>query len=321
MPDSLPPLTWGPPLDERDLDALLSGDIADTPVPLRQVAEALTALRAAPTQTELSGEAAARAEFRAFAESLPLELDEAGRTGGNPYAEVLSALALGAGRPTARHRIIRSTQGGPARPDGLARRHRAGAPGRRIGRRGAVLMAAGAAAALIVAVFVVTGSLPGPIHPLGHSSAAGTQSAGHSSASPAGTQNLQVGSATPEPSHKPAPAPSVRATPSSSPASPPRTPRDLCRTYYRYFLPTQPHGTWSAELDLFWKIANLAGSPFRVTSYCTPYVKDMFPRGVPASQDGQLGPQGSSAGGNQGNGQNSPGNNGPAQSQQTNPPA
>ena len=55
MPDSFPPPTWGPPFDERNLYALLSGRLADPPSALRQVADALTALRAAPAAAELTG--------------------------------------------------------------------------------------------------------------------------------------------------------------------------------------------------------------------------------------------------------------------------
>ena len=308
MPDSFPPLTWGPPpFEERDLDALLSGDTAETPVALRQVADALTALRAEPAPAELSGEMAARAEFRAFAESLGLGLDEAARADGQPYAEVLSALALGAGRPSARHRIMRGTRGGAARPGRPARRHRAAPPGRRISRRGAVLTAVGAAAALIVAVFVGTGSLPGPIHPLGHSSAAGTPSGGGSASSSSPSQNLQARSATPVPSHKPAPTQSARATPSSSSAptgSP--SPGDLCREYFNNLLPPRPHDSRTVEDALLAQIAKLAGNPphFDVYTYCAQYR-----HGYPGSQDKPVGA-------NQGSSQDPPG-----QAQPTNPPA
>ena len=67
MPDSQQPPLWGPAYDERDLDALLSGDTASTPVALQPVASTLAALRAAATGRELTDEAAARAAFRAFA--------------------------------------------------------------------------------------------------------------------------------------------------------------------------------------------------------------------------------------------------------------
>jgi hypothetical protein len=314
MPDSFPPLMWGPPpFEERDLDALLSGDMAETPVALRQVADALTALRAEPAQAELSGEAAARAEFRALSESLGL--DEAARTDGHPYAEVLSALALGAGRPSARHRIIRGAGGGPGR---AARRHSAGPPGRPIGRRGAVWMAASVAAVLVVAVFIVTGSLPGPIHPLGHSSAAGAQSGGPPHASPSPSQNVQVGSATPVPSHKATPTHPASASSSRTSTHPPNPlARALCHTFYENFSHLQPQG-WQAEKSLYSEIANLAGNPvhFDVSSYCASYVRDIYPNGPPLTPFGQTGSQGNSGGGSQGNSQH-----GPGQTQQANPPA
>src|SRR6185437_11465962 len=68
-PEGTPVFDWGPaPFGERDVDVLLSGDRGDTPPQLRQVADALAALRAAPAQAELSGEAAIMAEFSAAAE-------------------------------------------------------------------------------------------------------------------------------------------------------------------------------------------------------------------------------------------------------------
>jgi hypothetical protein len=312
MPDSFPPLTWGPPFDERNLDALLAGHPADTPLALRQVADALTALRAAPTPAELTGEAAARAEFRALADSLGFGLDEAARTDGHPYSEVLSALALdGAGRPPARHRSIRGARGaGRGRP---ARPHRARPPGRRLGRRGGVLMAA-AGAALIVVVIALTGSLPGPIHSFGRSSAAG-KSSPSPSVSP-GSQNVQARSATPEPSNQATPTPPARQTPSPPHSSSAQSQADgLCRAFYsKYFLHAYPRLGFLAEIAAYQEIAKLFAYPpqFNLNSYCGQYVKDMFPQGlpripgfltvsVPGPQDGP------------GNGQQGAGVGGPAQ--------
>ena len=65
MPDSQQPPFWGPAYHERDLEALLSGEAANTPPALRPVESTLAALRAAPTGRELSDEAEARAAFRA----------------------------------------------------------------------------------------------------------------------------------------------------------------------------------------------------------------------------------------------------------------
>jgi hypothetical protein len=298
MPDSFPPLTWGPPFDERDLDVLLSGDMTDTPLALRQVADALTALRAAPAQAELRGEAAARAEFRALAGLRAAGQDEAARTDGQAHTLVLPAQAPDrAGTRQARHRGGRSAR----RPRGAraARPNRARPPGRRLGQRGGVLMAV-AAAALIVIVVAVTGSLPGPMHRAGHSSAVGTPSAAHPSAGSRPSQNVQDGSASPEPTRKPTSAYSGHKSPSGTRLSPAQAKaKTLCRDFYGYFLHPLPlpqpqsqpqsHDKLSAEEELFWRIAALAGGPFGVQTYCDEYVRDMFPPGkvpVPWSPGG-----------------------------------
>jgi hypothetical protein len=282
MPDSFPPLTWGPPFDERDLDALLSGHLADTPLALRQVADALAALSAAPTPAELTGEAAARAEFRALAGSLALGLDEAARTDGHPYAEVLSALTLdGAGRsarPPARHRSIRRARGaGPGGPTGP---HRGRPGGRRLGRRGGVVIAV-AGGALIAAIIALAGNLPGSAHHSGGSSVADASSAGHSSMSGTGSQNVQAKSASPEPSSQATPTHSAQQAPSRPPASSAQPQANkLCRNFYAYFLPPWPHGP--GEEVLYQQLYKLAGDPvpFNVNSYCGRYVRDLFPDGA-----------------------------------------
>jgi hypothetical protein len=285
MPDSFPPPTWGPPFDERNLDALLSGHLADTPQALRQVADVLAALRAAPTPAELTGEAAARAEFRALADSLALGPDEAARTDGYPYAEVLSALALdGTGRPPARHRSIRRVRGaGPGGlPGGPTRPHRRRPRGRRLGRKGGVLMAA-AGGALAVAVIALAVNMPGSAHRGGGSSAVGAPSARHTSGGTTPSQNVQAGSASPEPSIQATATHAARQTVSPSPTSSAQSEASkLCREFYAYFSHPRPHA-WPAEQTLFRQIAGLAGdpSPFDVNSYCGPYVRDMFPHGLP----------------------------------------
>jgi hypothetical protein len=143
---------------------------------------------------------------------------------------------------------------------------------------------AAAVAAVIVTVIAVTGSLSSPVHRTGDSSAAGTPSASHSSASRSGSQNVQDGSASRDPSRKPEPARSARVSPSDHPASHPQSRADeLCRDFFAYFLHPQPHDKLLAEITLFWQIVALAGNPphFDVNSYCAGYVRDMFPRGVP----------------------------------------
>jgi hypothetical protein len=303
MPDSFPPLTWGPPFDERALDALLSGHLADTPLALRQVADTLAALRAAPTPAELTGEAAARGEFRAS------RLEAAAR--GDEHTLVLPAPPPGrAGRRQARHRsgrAVRAVRGPAGRP------HRARPPGRRLGRRGGVLMTV-AGAALIVAVIALTGSLPSAIHPLGHRSAAGRSSPAQPSAG-SGSQNVQARSDARDPSRKPTPSHSASVPPSASPTpSAQDQANNLCRDFYGYFVAPRPHA-WPAEAALYQQIAKLAGNPFHfdVNSFCGRYVRDMFSHGglprIPAVLPGSLP-------GTQhvpGNGQQGAGNGGPGQ--------
>jgi hypothetical protein len=101
MPDSLLPPSWGPaPFDERDLDAVLSGETAEIHPALRPVADTLAVLRAAaPTPAELHGEAAVMAEYRALG---------LGQSDGPAQTLVLPAVP--AGRPprrAARHRARR----------------------------------------------------------------------------------------------------------------------------------------------------------------------------------------------------------------------
>ena len=98
MPDSQLPPHWGPAYDERDLDALLSGQTGSTPPALRPVESTLAALRADATGRELAREAAARAAFRAFAPARPSVAPTAWTTGPEPAA--VSAHTLVLPRPT-----------------------------------------------------------------------------------------------------------------------------------------------------------------------------------------------------------------------------
>jgi hypothetical protein len=274
MPDSFPPLTWGPPpFEERDLDALLCGETTDTPVALRQVADALAALRAAPTPTELSGEAVARAEFRAIV------LDEEARTDGGPYALVLSALTLdGAHRPPPRHRRgLRLARGGPARPQPSR------PAGRRVRRPGGVLVGA-VALVVIAAAVALTASLSGPIQRLGRSTADSRPTVAHSS-SGSGSQAVTGSGSTESATHRTAPAHSVRPTPPAShaPRRPAQSPAQRpCTEYYEYFKNSQHRGKLSsAENTLLQNLIKAAGGYSSVYAYCAPYIHSVFPNGLP----------------------------------------
>lgn len=173
-------------------------------------------------------------------------------------------------------------------------------------------MAAGGAALTVVAI-ALTGSLPGPIHSFGHSSAAGKLSA-TPSVSP-GSQNVQAGSATPEPSNRATPTPPARQTPSPPRSSSAQSQADgLCRAFYsKYFLHAYPGLGFPAEIAAYQQIAKLFADPpqFNLNSYCGQYVKDMFPQGlprIPGFLTGSVpGPQDGPGNGQQGAGNGGPG--------------
>jgi hypothetical protein len=308
MPDSFPPLGWGPPpFDERDLDALLSGDTTDTPVALRQVADALAALRAAPTQAELTGEAVARAEFRA------LVLDEGARTDGLPYDQVLSALTLDGAR---RH---------PARHGGRPVRRRRRSSTRPLTRRGGILLGV-AAAVVIVVVVAFNGSLSGPIQRLARSAAISAPASTHPAPRPSQSLNGS-GKKTEQTARPTRSAPSTHRTSPAANVTPGQGQTQAsgsCRTYYRYFLHSRPWTKWpSAEVALLEQLSKQAGGSSRVYTYCARYLGGMFPRGMPwwayplpGTQPGAPPPPGA---GNQGNGQQ--GNSGPTGAHRSGPPA
>jgi hypothetical protein len=261
MPDSLPPPGWGPaPFDERDLDAVLAGKTADVPVALRPVADALAALRAGPVAAELYGEADAMAEFRA------LGLGQAARPAATMLLEALPAGSRAQpGRRPARHRV---------RP---ARRHLL----RRAVLRPAVLSAVAAAAVIVVAV-LVTGNFAGPLRAIAHmaSPSAGASfpkgSTGHSAVPRVETKSAGLETTSPPSvAHSTASAQSVLSS--------------SCRAYYSYFEHPEGLSSWVTELSLWDQLTKLAGTRnwLKVSQDCAPYVKDLFPGGIPAAAQNQ----------------------------------
>lgn len=285
MPDSLLPPSWGPvPFDERDLDAVLSGETADIPDVLRPVAETLTALRAAPAAAELRGEPAAMAEFRALG---------LGRAGRADTLEFPALLAGGSPRRAARHR---------------ARRR----PGRAVSRRAGVLMSA-AAVVLIAVIVAFSGNLPAPIerlarfvHPAATSSSA-VHHAGHGCTS---AKHRGTGPATPV-----APSVTSRATPSVRPVTPGPSPSSsaargrLCQDAYRSLLqPPRSRSSWAADISLWQQLTKMAGGPTHVFRYCSPYLKAPFPGGFPHGAPGVGSPSSAKVPANTGQGNQSPRN-------------
>jgi hypothetical protein len=269
MPDSLPPPSpWGiPSYDDRDLDALLSGEATEIPVALRPLADALAALNGPPAPAELRGEAVIMAEFRALAEF-----------GAQPgrRSETLELPALRPGsrpRRTARHRMRRPAS-----------------------RRFGPFLAIAAAAAAIVGAVAFTGNLPGPIH-----LSAATPRAASSAAVRPTSPNLQVTSASSVPA---APPRSVQPSPSpSSSASASQHASMLCRTFLSYFKDQVAGQHWWNWPD-YRQLSTEAGGTDRIFVFCQPYLKDAFPDGVPTQFPGSSGPdqpgQQGSGNGNQG---------------------
>jgi hypothetical protein len=278
MPDSLPPPGWGPaPFDERDLDALLAGEMTDVALALRPVADALATLCAGPAPAELRGEANVMAEFRA----LGLGRGHAAHPAGLAQTLLLEALPADT-----------------ARPRSARRRGRRRAP-RPAGRRAGALTAVAAVAALVVAV-VFSGDLPGPIGRLAHmahlpATPSSTQSAGHSAA-----PKLEAPSAAVEPTSHPA---------VTHPAAPAQTGASSdCRTYYGYYTHPVSLSHWSAEMSLWQQLTKLAGSqnPHQVYLYCARHVSDLFPQWNP--EMGQYPPAAHPSTGNTGTGNTGAGN-------------
>jgi hypothetical protein len=256
MPDSPLPPGWGlAPFDERDLDAVLSGQTADVPVALRPVADVLASLRAGPVPAELYGEANAMAEFRA------LGLGQAGRPAQTMLLEALPTRSRARpGRQPARHRV---------RP---ARRH----PLRRATLRPAVLSAVAAAAVIVVAV-LVTGNFVGPLRDIAHmaSPSAGASfskgPAGHSAA-----PRAEATSAAREPT-------ASTATASAQSVS------NSCRAYFSYYKHPEGLSYWATRSSLWDQLTKLVGTHNWIQVYrdCAPYLQGIFPD-APAAGEGQL---------------------------------
>ena len=282
MPDSQLPPHWGPAYDERDLDALLSGQTGSTPPALRPVESALAALRADATGRELAREAAARAAFRAFA----------------PAAVTA-------------HTLVLPPPDGRPQPAPL-RRHRHRRPAARNARGPGRAVTGVAATALIAVAVAVTGALTGSIGELtssGRQPASASASARATAHSPATQGPLVTGAA-----RVPTPTPSPKLTTASAPATPRPTsgPGSLCREYFEYPEHPVPGGA-AAWFALGGQLSKLAGGPFRVYGYCLRYLDNPLAGrvGWPMIEAGPGGPMAGGRG-DQGKASVSPANVSPA---------
>lgn len=230
---------------------------------LRQVADTLAALCAAPTRAELSGEATIMAEFDAIAEFRPLGLSQAAPPYGMAHTLVLPVPPPGA-------------------PRRRGARHRNRRPAPSVSKRTAAILIA-AAAALVVAAVAVTGNLPG-LQKSNAPQSTAASSATHSGAGNSGSQGVQANRAATESPNR------DRATPTDSAAvQPAKVPpqEELCRAVFGFFLQPEQgpdwRSKWATEIANLKKLEKLAGGPGKAGKFCAQYVRDMFPHGIPDS--------------------------------------
>lgn len=288
MPADTPPFGWGPAsFDEWDLDDLLSGRLSDTPPALRQVADALIALRAAPTPGELGGQAAIMAEFSALTNFSALtELRAAGPRDA-ARAGRADTLVLPGPRPGA--------------PGHRRARHRSRRTGPPLTWRAGALVGVAAAAILMIVAF--TGVLPAPIRNIARLTTS-SPSVGHPTAG-----NSQTHSVTGSGTHE---QPSQSQPPATQPAAiKPADRRKLCRAWFADFRHSQSDSGGAAESALFWRISQLAGGPEHVFRYCAQDLEHMFPHKNPWFRDdgtgSQQGDQGNNGSGSDSSGSDSSG--------------
>jgi hypothetical protein len=296
MSDSLPPV-WGlTPEEERDLEAVLSGEPArpgepgqpgerarpgersrpgepgragHAGRPPRPAAAVLAGLRAAPGPGELNGEAAARAAYRLFVLPAGTWPAQAGDAATAPLPPVPPASPAGGGprplgRPGARHR-----------------RPRRGAPWR--GRRpGAALLGAVGAAGLLVALVCVL-VLPGSSGQPGRG-VSGTHSAAEASGSTA-KEAEPLGSGTKEASPTPTAASS---DPEQGTGSADKTPKreELCQEYFRLFQNSGLPGGWPGNSRFVKKLAAAAGGQRNILDYCGAFGAGSQGSGAQQAQTG-----------------------------------
>lgn len=239
MPDSFTPPFEGPQsYDDRALDSLLSGSASDIPGSLRPVADALNALRAAPSARELRGEAAARAQFRALR-------DEA-----LPGAEGSRTLEM------------------PVVP---AQRRR-GVPVRAARRWSFRLRLAGLTAVAAVFVLAValtyTGNLPGRLQRIAHDTISAPPARTDAGSA---TPGMQATSASPLAPSANSPAGSAPASeaPAPSAGAQGRARQALCDQFWSDMEHSRP-GRLSWQTPRYTQLVTAAGGAQKVFGYCFP---------------------------------------------------
>jgi hypothetical protein len=292
------PLTWNPvfrgslPYDERDLEAVLSGNTDGIAIGLHAVAKGLAPLRGGPRPAELAGEDAARAAFRAFmvvgaAEPGAVDLPHL-RPAGAPHRHR---------RPRSASRIGGASRIGASRIG--ASRTGAGRASLRLGAgvgAGAgfgVLKVVGAAvAAAVVVGFAVSGALSGTSVPGGKQHPVVTATGLAQASGGGSTQHVEGGGEASHPAVNPTPAPgstpagavpgagAAQPTVSGTATRPARKARGgkaaegatVCKEFFSFVPLHASAAAWAAHSKQGWELVALAGGPWNVLAYCKPYV-------------------------------------------------
>ena len=262
MRDNFPTGPWatgspGDPEPDAVLPAgmaefMLDGRAGAVTTELRPLAEALAALRAAPSLSEFRGEDAVLAAFRSMH----------GLSGPAP-TRPLEAIPGTAGhrlrpraRRRARHAAPSAPRRSPARPSA----------GRRLG----LATATAAAFVLIMGVVAYSGYLPGPVQSAAHVVIGAPPAPHHTTVRPTvsatGGAGLS-GSGAPAVEHPTATPTPSRAATATAPA---QGPRQRCQAYFKN--PWRP-GSRSWDKTDFTKLAKAAGGPQWVLRYCFTYLK------------------------------------------------
>jgi hypothetical protein len=289
MSDSLPPHGGPDPYDGWDLEGMLSGTNVWLPDGMRPVARTLSALRAAPTGTELSGEASARAAFRQVMQANGTGSGSPGRGAGDGHTLILPAQGAGGGPHMAtrpRHSHRRPPRRGRWQPKALA--------GAAVGAV-AVAVVGGIA---LAGGFSAAGGHPGQSGH-GFSAVGATTASGHPGA------NGLDGSATKEPTAHPTPSHSHAQSAGGTDSA-----AQLCRQYLTFSGHHESRSDRAKESVIGRELSDLAGGSRHIVSYCVrlPQLWAMTPKGPGADLDGpELLPPG--------NAQGAPGPGGPRDSQ------
>ena len=243
MPDSLLPIQGPASQRERDLDALLSGQVGYYVVVSAPVAAVVAALRAPPVPDEFDGEAAARSAFRLFMSNGDGAADGAPVPAHLPLDPALfrQEATADAGRREGQGSTVVLPRGAPGGPRHARPRRLVPWPG----RWQVTAAACGAAAASIVCVLALAGAFSGP---------SGQRQSGKLPSLQASTSSRHA-------------TPSLLGSATAGP-TPAVSPQQLCHQYTDFFTHPESYGNWTAEKGVVQQLSKLAGGHTRINGYC-----------------------------------------------------